>query len=179
MWKVRILIWQFLLTRASGSRSFSRRQWTQRRQRRPRFCPQCCSASIQLKENVTFCQKHHQASWMKLRLTSPLTLLTLVAPSLKEADLQVPDLLENSILSVFCPWWTSNLLCLRLFSVGGGWEETGVPGRAFVSNWSVGGASVAGISITTGVLHLPYMDQVPLGGWMWSGGGQSVGRKTF
>lgn len=71
---------------------------------------------------------------MTLKLRLLLTLLALVSPSTKEADLQVLDLLENSILRVFCPWWKSPPLCLRLCSVGGGREETGVPGRVFVSN---------------------------------------------
>lgn len=180
MWNLRcFFIWQLLLTGALGSRSFSLRWWTQRHRRRLRFHLPNRTASLRLKETDTSCQKHHRVSRMTLRLTSPLHLLTLVAASLKEADLQYPDLLENSLLSVFCPRWTSPLLCLRLRSVGGSREETGVPGRAFVSNWSAGGASVAGISITTGALHLPYMDHVPLCGWMWCGGGQSVARKTL
>lgn len=147
--------------------SFSLWWWTSRRQRRPWFCLPCCYVSLQPNETDTFCQKHHQASRMKRWPMPPQTFLTLVAPSLKQADLQLPHLLENSILGVFCPWWTSNLLCLRLFLVGGGWEETGVLGRAFVSNWSAAGASVAGIFITAGVLHLPCMDHVPL--WMEEG----------
>lgn len=171
-----ILIWQLLLIWASGSRSFSLRRWTQRRRRRLRFPSPPSLRFTPAERDRHFLPK---TPLRFFRLTSPLHLLTLVAASLQEADFQYPDLLENSLLSVFCPRWTSPLLRLRLCSVGGGWEETGVPGRAFVSNWSAGGASVAGTSITTGALHLPYVDHVPLCGWMWCGGGQSVARKTL
>lgn len=48
-----------------------------------------------------------------------------------------------------------------------GWryqEEIHVPGRVFVSNRSAGAAAVAGISITSVVPFLPYMDQLPVSG---------------
>lgn len=47
---------------------------------------------------------------------------------------------------------------------GRDWEEIHIPGRVFVSNRSAGAAPVAGISITSVVPFLPYMDQLLVSG---------------